>query len=94
MSGVIHRQQKLCSSTIQPLDRHLSEIDEKDGTIYINAGIDSTCCKKRSRMIHTLTNGIVISTNGQNFNDDLLNRNSRQNECHSRSNGCCSHCGK
>ena len=42
MSGVIHRQQKLCSSTIQPLDRHLSEIDEKDGTIYINAGIDST----------------------------------------------------
>lgn len=26
----------------QPIDRHLSEIEEFDGTIYVNAGIDST----------------------------------------------------
>jgi hypothetical protein len=42
MSSVNVRQQKFRSSTIQPLDRHLSEIGEFDGTIYINAGIDST----------------------------------------------------
>ena len=30
------------SSPPQPLDRHLSEMGEFDGTVYINAGIDST----------------------------------------------------
>jgi hypothetical protein len=35
-------RQKYRSSPRQPLDRHLSEIGEVDGTVYINAGIDST----------------------------------------------------
>ena len=26
----------------QPIDRHLAELDESDGSVYINAGIDST----------------------------------------------------
>jgi hypothetical protein len=42
MSSGIVRRQKKSSSPPQPLDRHLSEIGEFDGTIYINAGIDST----------------------------------------------------
>jgi hypothetical protein len=42
MSSVIVRRKKYRSSPPQPLDRHLSEIGEFDGTIYINAGIDST----------------------------------------------------
>jgi hypothetical protein len=41
MSSLIERRKK-CRSTPQPLDRHLSEIGDGDGTIYINAGIDST----------------------------------------------------
>ena len=35
-------RRKKCRTPPQPLDRHLSEIGECDGTIYINAGIDST----------------------------------------------------
>ena len=35
-------QRKHRSSPRQPLDRHLSEIGEHDGTTYINVGIDST----------------------------------------------------
>jgi hypothetical protein len=42
MSNSLVRRQKYRKSTPQPLDRHLSEIGEFDGTIYINAGIDST----------------------------------------------------
>ncbi|UJR08532.1 hypothetical protein I4U23_012795 [Adineta vaga] len=97
MSGIIHRQQKYCSSTIQPLDRHLSEIAESDGSIYINAGIDSTCCKKQSRTIHKLTNGIIVSANTRkckDYNDDLLSRSSHGGQCSSRSNDCCLYCGK
>ncbi len=42
MSSVIVHRQKNRSPPPQPLDRHLSEIGEIDGTIYINVGIDST----------------------------------------------------
>ncbi len=42
MSSLIIRQHKYRSLPTQPVDRHLSEIGESDGTIYINAGIDST----------------------------------------------------
>lgn len=42
MSIVITRPRKNRKSPPQPLDRHLSEIGELDGTVYINAGIDST----------------------------------------------------
>jgi hypothetical protein len=39
-SSVLRRQKR--KSPPQPLDRHLAEIAESDGSIYINAGIDST----------------------------------------------------
>jgi hypothetical protein len=42
MTSVIEHRRKHRSSPPQPLDRHLSEIGERDGTVYINAGIDST----------------------------------------------------
>lgn len=42
MTGAIEKPQKSRSSPKQPIDRHLSEVGEKDGTIYLNAGIDST----------------------------------------------------
>jgi hypothetical protein len=42
MSSSVVRRQKFRKSTLQPLDRHLAEIAESDGSIYINAGIDST----------------------------------------------------
>jgi hypothetical protein len=42
MTSVVERRRKHRSSPPQPLDRHLSEIGVFDGTIYINAGIDST----------------------------------------------------
>lgn len=42
MSSIIVRRQKTRSPPTQPLDRHLSEVGELDGSIYINAGIDST----------------------------------------------------
>jgi len=42
MNCTNQQRRKHRSSPPQPLDRHLAEIDESDGTIYINAGIDST----------------------------------------------------
>jgi hypothetical protein len=43
MNSSIHRRtSKHHRTPRQPLDRHLSETGESDGTIYINAGIDST----------------------------------------------------
>ncbi|UJR37699.1 hypothetical protein I4U23_030394 [Adineta vaga] len=62
MSSTIVRRQKIRKTPAQPLDRHLSEISDLNGSIYINAGIDSTCCKKRGRTIHKLTNGIMVSS--------------------------------
>lgn len=41
MSSSVVRRQKFRKSPPQPSDRHLAEI-ESDGSIYINAGIDST----------------------------------------------------
>jgi len=50
----------------QPLDRHLSEIVQATSSAtYINAGIDSTCCKKQTATIHRLNadgNGVVDSS--------------------------------
>jgi hypothetical protein len=42
MSSSVVRRQKFRKSPPQPVDRHLAEIGEFDGSIYINAGIDST----------------------------------------------------
>jgi len=42
MSSSVVRRQKFRKSPPQPSDRHLAEIDDSDGSIYINAGIDST----------------------------------------------------
>lgn len=42
MNSVTDHQQKHRSKPRQPLDRHMSEIGEYDGGVYINAGIDST----------------------------------------------------
>jgi hypothetical protein len=42
MSSSVVRRQKLRKPPSQPLDRHLAEIGEFDGSVYINAGIDST----------------------------------------------------
>lgn len=42
MNSMAEFRRKSRSSPPQPLDRHLSEMGEFDGTIYINAGIDST----------------------------------------------------
>ncbi|CAF0967886.1 unnamed protein product [Adineta steineri] len=110
MNALIIRKQKYRSPPPQPLDRHLSEIAESDGSIYINAGIDSTCCKKRSRTIHKLTNGIVVSTDvsptktrsSNGHNDDILpimlNSSTHDDRCDSINNGggCihCAYCGK
>jgi hypothetical protein len=42
MSSSVVRRQKFRKSPPQPLDRHLAELGDFDGSIYINAGIDST----------------------------------------------------
>jgi len=42
MSSSVVRRYKIRKSPPQPLDRHLSEIGDTDGSTYINAGIDST----------------------------------------------------
>ncbi|CAF0968412.1 unnamed protein product [Rotaria sordida] len=105
MSSSVVRRQKFQKAPPQPIDRHLAEIDGSDGTIYINAGIDSTCCKKRGRMIHTLTNGIVVSSQTQmtttrsicGSGDDLLlelTNDSLNDDQLDSINSQCSHCGK
>ncbi|CAF0860878.1 unnamed protein product [Rotaria sp. Silwood1] len=102
MTSIIQRRQKSRLAPRQPLDRHLSEVGEFDGTIYINAGIDSTCSKKRSRTIHKLTDGIMISTtemrssNVQNDNLSAILLNSRTDDDRLDviKNGCCVHCGR
>ncbi|CAF1261829.1 unnamed protein product [Rotaria sp. Silwood1] len=107
MSSSVVRRQKFRKSPPQPIDRHLTEIDNAGGSIYINAGIDSTCCKKRGRTIHKLTNGIVISTpqthivtkrivsgSGDDLLSELSNDSSNDDRLDSINTQCCSHCGK
>ncbi|CAF2448285.1 unnamed protein product [Rotaria sp. Silwood2] len=107
MSSSLIRRQKFRKSPPQPIDRHLTEIDGSDGSVYINAGIDSTCCKKRGRTIHTLTNGIVVSTpqtqitikrtisgSGNDLLSELSNDSSNDDRLDSINTQCCSHCGK
>ncbi|CAF1517069.1 unnamed protein product [Rotaria sordida] len=102
MSSIIERRQKSRPSPRQPSDRHLSETGEFDGTIYINAGIDSTCSRKRSRTIHKLTDGIVKSTtqtrssntHNDNLSSTLFNSRTANNRFDKINNGCCTHCGR
>ncbi|CAF1139444.1 unnamed protein product [Adineta steineri] len=47
----------------QPVDRHLIEITDKQKSVFINAGIDSTCAKKRAAIIHKFNNGIITVVN-------------------------------
>lgn len=42
MNSSIVRRQKIRKTPLQPIDRHLAEIGDLDGSTYINAGIDST----------------------------------------------------
>ena len=42
MANVVAHPKKCRLPAVQPLDRHLSQIDELGQTTYINAGIDST----------------------------------------------------
>lgn len=49
MSSSLVRRIKFRPSPPQPYDRHLSEINESDGSIYINAGIDSTWFVRRHK---------------------------------------------
>ncbi|CAF2561749.1 unnamed protein product [Rotaria sp. Silwood2] len=102
MTSVIEHRQKARLPPRQPLDRHLSEIGEFDGTVYINAGIDSTCSRKRSRTIHKLTDGIVISTtesrssnaHNDNLSSTLLHSRTNDDRFDEINNGCCIHCGR
>ncbi|CAF1250427.1 unnamed protein product [Rotaria magnacalcarata] len=101
MKSITQNRQKFRSSPPQPIDRHLSEIGETDGTVYINAGIDSTCSKKRSRTIHKLIDGIVVSTTqtgDSNFGHDdstslLLNTKTDEDRTDVTNNSCCVHYG-
>ncbi|CAF3278259.1 unnamed protein product [Rotaria socialis] len=102
MNSITENRQKSRSPRSQPIDRHLSEIGETDGTVYINAGIDSTCSKKRSRTIHKLIDGIVVfttQTDDSNFDHDkstslLLNNRTYEDQTDVTNNSCCIHCGK
>ncbi|CAF0788023.1 unnamed protein product [Adineta ricciae] len=105
MNSSIVRRQKIRKIPLQPIDRHLAEIGDLDGSTYINAGIDSTCCKKRGRTIHKLTNGIMVSSssdqrkrtmNSSQVDDssDLSNDGSIDDQFDSLNTQCCSHCGK
>ncbi|CAF0806816.1 unnamed protein product [Adineta steineri] len=109
MSSSVVRRHKIRKSPPQPLDRHLAEIGDSDGSVYINAGIDSTCCKKRGRTLHKLTNGIMVSSpstktttttkrtlkeSSDDFASELSNDSSNDDQFDSINTRSCSHCGK
>ncbi|CAF1250875.1 unnamed protein product [Rotaria magnacalcarata] len=107
MSSSIVRRQKFRKTTIQPIDRHLTETENSDGSIYVNAGIDSTCCKKLGRTIHTLINGIVVSPlqtrigiklvidgSIDDFSLELGNDNANDYQLDAIPTKSCLHCGK
>ncbi len=63
MSSSVVRRQKIRKSPPQPLDRHLAEIDEFDGSIYINAGIDSTWYVEVEYLLHSFFHIYLVVKN-------------------------------
>ena len=98
MNSVTEFRRKHRSSPRQPLDRHLSEIGEFDGTIYINAGIDSTWFDlDLSLLISFISFYSSCQKRTQaiyKLTDGIVVSTSNIKPRNSTTNVCCEHCGK
>ena len=72
MSSSLTRRSKLRKSPLQPSDRHLAEISESDGSIYINAGIDSTWFVRRISLFE-LSHSFIMNLVVKNVEEQSIN---------------------